>query len=81
MVSSVVESVFNEDGTEVYILDDYSQDEKDEFLSSLTSKNFSQIQEFLSLQPTLYLKFEYENEDGDKFERELRGLADFFMLA
>lgn len=81
LVSSVVESVFNEDGTEVYILDDYSQDEKDEFLSSLTSKNFSQIQEFLSLQPTLYLKFEYENEDGDKFGRELRGLADFFMLA
>ena len=81
LVSSVVESVFNKDGSEVYILDDYSQEEKDEFLSSLSSKNFTQIQEFLSLQPILYLKFEYENEDGDKFERELRGLADFFMLA
>jgi len=81
LISSVIESVYNQDGSEVYVLDDYNQEEKDEFLSSLTSKNFAQIQEFLSLAPVLYLKIKYENEEGDKFERELRGLADFFMLA
>jgi DNA-binding Lrp family transcriptional regulator len=81
LVGETIESVYNEDGSEVFFLKDYDRAERVEFLESLSSKNFTEIQAFLSSIPQLRHTVTYEKEDGTKVDRELRGLFDFFMFA
>lgn len=81
LVGETIESVFNDDGSEVFFLKDYSRDERAEFLESLSSKNFTEIQKFLSSIPQLRHTVTYTKEDGTTVDRELRGLFDFFTFA
>lgn len=81
LVGETIESVYSEDGSEVFFLKDYDRAERAEFLESLSSKNFTEIQAFLSSIPQLRHTVTYEKEDGTKVDRELRGLFDFFMFA
>lgn len=81
LISETIESIFNDDGSEVYFLKDNTKEERDEFLESLTSKNFQDIQKFLGAVPQIRHTISYEKEDGTVVERELRGLFDFFMFA
>ena len=81
LIGSVIESVYSKDGKEVFMLDDYSEEERSEFYSSLSAKNFSEIQKFIASAPYLYAKIEWEEQDGNMKERELKGLLDFFTFA
>lgn len=81
LIGETIESIYNEDGSEVFFLKDHSKEERDEFLESLTSKNFQDIQKFLASVPQLRHTVSYEKEDGTVVERELRGLFDFFTFA
>lgn len=81
LVGSVIESVYSKDGEEVFLLDDYSEEEREEFYGSLSTANFSKVQRFMGSAPYLYGKFSYEDSNGDVQEKELKGLSDFFMFA
>ena len=81
LIGSVIESVYSKDGKEVFLLDDYAEEEKNEFFNSLSTNNFNDIQKFISQAPYLYAKINWEDGNGDKKERELKGLLDFFMFA
>ena len=81
IIGSVIESVYSKDGKEVFMLDDYSEEERTEFYSSLSANNFTEIQKFIASAPYLYAKIEWEEQDGSKKERELKGLLDFFTFA
>lgn len=81
LIGETIESVYNDDGSEVFFLKDYSKQERNEFLESLTSKNFQDIQSFLGAVPQLRHTITYEKDDGTVVERELRGLFDFFTFA
>jgi hypothetical protein len=81
LIGETIESVYNDDGTDVYFLKDYTKEERDEFLESLTSKNFQDIQQFLGAAPQIRHTIEYTKEDGTVIERELKGLFDFFTFA
>lgn len=81
IIGECVESVYSKDGGEVYLLSDYTRDERNEFLESLTSKNLTDIQKFLSNAPVLEYELNYIDRNGDSKTRVLRGLFDFFMFA
>tara|TARA_Y100001963_G_C6783779_1_gene451355 strand:+ start:2240 stop:2965 length:726 start_codon:yes stop_codon:yes gene_type:complete len=78
MASVCIDSIFNED--EVFIFADYDKKEQKEFVESLSSQNFQDIQAFLGKQPALEHDIIYD-ADGEMKTRTLRGLFDFFTSA
>jgi hypothetical protein len=81
LVGSVIESVYSKDGEEVFLLDDHTDEEREEFYSSLSTSNFAKVQEFMASAPYIYGELKYENSKGETVIKELKGLSDFFMLA
>ncbi len=57
-----------------------SAQELKEFVESIPSKHYEQIQKFFSSIPTLYYKIEYKNSMGTAREIELTTLDDFFTF-
>lgn len=51
-----------------------------EFIDSIPSKSFVEIQKWIDSIPTLYYKIEYQNSKGTKREIVLRTLTDFFSF-
>ena len=80
MIGNTIESIYSNGGDEVFIFSDYSKQEKREFLESLSSKNFADIQKFLSAAPAISYNITYINHAGEERTRELRGLIDFFTF-
>lgn len=80
LLAQAIDSVFTPGGGEVFLLKDFSKEEVREFVESLTSKNFKDIQAFLQATPSISYTIEYENYKGEKKTRELRGLIDFFTF-
>lgn len=80
LLAQAIDSVFTPNGAEVFLLKDFKQDEVREFIESLSSKNFQDIQAFLQAVPAISYTIEYENYKGEKKTRELRGLIDFFTF-
>lgn len=81
LISECIESIYSKDGKEVYLLSDYTTEERKEFLDSLSSKNFKDIQEFISEIPSLTHEITYTDKAGELKTRTLRGLFDFFTFA
>lgn len=81
LIGKAIDSVFTPNGGEVFLLSDYTVDEQRDFLESLSTKNFADIQKFLAASPAVSYTIEYENYKGEKKKRELRGLIDFFTFA
>lgn len=81
IIGECIESIYSVDGEEVYLLADYSREERTEFLESLTSKNLADIQKFLTNAPVLEHELHYFDREGNPKSRVLRGLFDFFMFA
>jgi len=67
-------------GEEVMELKDFSKAEVKEFLDSLTSQNFRDIQKFFDEMPKLQHTVEYKVGKKTK-SRTFTGLADFFQSA
>mgnify|MGYP006153367439 FL=1 len=80
MIGNSIDSIFTQGGDEVFIFSDYTKDEKREFVESLSSKNFADIQKFLSSSPAVSYTITYNNYAGEEKTRELRGLIDFFTF-
>ena len=78
MMSECIESIYSED--EMFLMKDYTAEEKKEFLDSLTSKNFKDLQQFISKIPALEHEIKYINDEGQERSRVLRGLFDFFTF-
>jgi len=81
LISECIESVYSNDGEEVYMLNEYTPTERKEFLESLSSKNFKDIQSFISDVPALEHTITYITKDGEERTKVLRGLFDFFTFA
>ena len=68
------------EGEEMHQTSDYSQKEIDEFLNSLSSPQFREIQKFFDTMPKLRKEVTAKcNECGKENKRVLEGLGDFFV--
>ena len=78
MVGNSIEYIM--DGEEMHQTKDYTQAEKDEFVQSLSSGQFREIQNFFNTMPKLSKKVVGECQScGKKNERVLEGMASFFV--
>lgn len=73
-----IEKVY--DDQDVYIFEENSDEEKDEFISSLNVETFKKIQDFFATMPKLYYEAKYTNSLGKEKVIPLTTLNDFFSL-
>ena len=67
------------DGEEMHKLSDYTKKESDEFLDSLSTQHFKEIQTFFDTMPKLKHEITAKCKVcGKKNERVLEGMGDFF---
>jgi hypothetical protein len=77
MVSCIDSLVEGEDT--VYKLSDFTKDEIDEFVESLTSKTVNDIQKFFQTIPVLKIQCPYTNSKGEQRTFVVEGLQSFFI--
>lgn len=80
LIASCIESIY--DGDEMYSLEDYKQEEIEEFIGNLTQKQFEDIVKFFNTMPELKhtIKYNCSNKDcGEENEFTLEGVEDFFI--
>jgi len=66
-------------GEDVYDRNNITDEEIDEYVNSLTQKQYKQLMEFFSNMPKLRHKIEYQNpKSGKKFSLVFNGASDFF---
>lgn len=78
IIKYCVDKIYDEEN--VYNLSDYSQQEVDDFLSTLDVSTFKNIQKFLDTMPKLHYEASYTTEAGVEKKIVLQSLNDFFML-
>ena len=78
VIKYCIDSVY--DAENVYSASDTSQEDMDEFITSLDVSTFKQIQLFLETMPKLYYEASYTNSLGTERKVILQNLNDFFML-
>jgi hypothetical protein len=76
-IVNCIDTIYDEDN--VYIANDFSEEEISEFLDGLDVKTFEKIREFFENVPRLYHKIEYTNKAQSQRSIELTSLKDFFM--
>jgi len=76
IIMACVDKVYDTDN--VYEASEYSKEELNDFILSLSSKQFQNIQEFFNNQPKVTQKITYKRKDGKEKELVLEGLNDFF---
>ena len=86
--SSSVEAIFDimissidmiYQGDEIFYKDDHSEEEMNNFLSSLTSEQFNKLRDFFQTMPYLRHEFEYKcTKCGVEQKVMLNGIEDFF---
>jgi hypothetical protein len=76
-IINCIDAIYDEEN--VYVADDFSEEEISEFLDGLDVKSFEKIREFFESVPRLYHKIEYTNSVGNERSIELTSLKDFFM--
>lgn len=67
-------------GNEKFDFQDNTEEEKDEFISSLNVESFKQIQKYFSTMPRLHYEVKYTNSKGTERIIPLNTLNDFFSL-
>lgn len=78
VLKSCIESIYDE--STVYNPDEYSKEEFDEFVQSLSVDSFKQIQTFFNTMPRLHYEVKYTNSLGKEKVIPLTNLNDFFTL-
>lgn len=76
-IVNCVDTIYDDEN--VYVADDFTEEEISEFLDGLDVKTFELIREFFESVPRLYHKIEYTNKVGNERSIELSSLKDFFM--
>lgn len=64
---------------DVYKMDDFTAEEVNDFVESLSNAAIQEIQKFFETMPTLRYEAEYTNKNGDKKTFVLEGTETFFM--
>ena len=77
MMMGCIESVV--EGEEVYQLKDFSQQEIDDFLNSLTTKHIEMIKAFFDTMPVLRYEKKYKRKDGTEKTFVAEGTETFFI--
>jgi hypothetical protein len=77
MMIECIDSVIQ--GEEVYQLKDFSKQEVDEFIESLTSQHVNMIKEFFDTMPVLRYEKEYKRSDGTTKTFVAEGTETFFI--
>jgi len=78
VVKHSIEKIYDADN--VYNVSDYTEEELDEFLSTLDVSSFREVQKFLETMPKLRYETSYTNSLGNEKKVVLQNLNDFFML-
>jgi T4 bacteriophage base plate protein len=78
MIRECIDQIYDKEN--VFLAKEASKEELDEFVDSMTVKNFEDIQKFFETMPRLYHKIEYKNSKGTARTIELVSLEDFFTL-
>lgn len=78
MLRSCIDKIY--DTENVYLANECTPEELNEFIDSLSVKAFTDIQKFFETMPKLYHKIEYTNSKGTERIIELSTLDDFFTL-
>jgi hypothetical protein len=77
MIRASIETIYTSE--EVFNVKEQSVQEVDEFIDSLTSKQFSEIREYLEKMPAAQMDIEYECAScGVKNDQVIKGTANFF---
>lgn len=76
-VRNCIDTIY--DAEDVYIADEYSDEDLNEFLDSLDVKTFEKIKEFFEAMPKLEYVLEYKNKNGNDRKIVLNSIRDFFM--
>lgn len=76
-IVNCIDTIYDEEN--VYMANDFSEEEISEFLDGLDVKTFEKIREFFENVPRLYHKIEYTNKAQSQRSIELTSLKDFFM--
>lgn len=77
MIRASIDTIYTSE--EVFNIKEQSSTEVDEFIDSLTSKQFSKIREYLEKMPTAQMNIEYECEHCNaKNNQVIKGTANFF---
>ena len=81
MFDIIATSVYQiSDGEKIHNAEDYTKDELNSFIESLSSKHFEKIQQFFQSMPKLQQEIEVTNPKTNvKSKMMLRGLQDFFV--
>ena len=77
MIRSSIDTIYTAE--EVFNVKEQTTEEVDDFIDSLTSKQFHEIREYLEKMPTAQLDIEYDCEScGVKNNQVIKGTANFF---
>ena len=76
-IVNCIDTIYDEEN--VYVADEFSEEEITEFLDGLDVKSFEKIRGFFESIPRLYHKIEYKNSINSDRSIELTSLKDFFM--
>lgn len=74
---SCIDTLATED--DVYKMDDFTEEEVNDFVESLSNSAVQEIQKFFETMPVLRYEAEYTNKNGDKKTFVLEGTETFFM--
>lgn len=74
---SCIDTLASED--DVYKMDDFTDEEVNDFVESLSNTAIQEIQKFFETMPVLRYETEYTNKNGDKKTFVLEGTETFFM--
>lgn len=77
MMMGCIESVVQ--GEEVYQLKDFTKEEVDEFLNSMTSQHIAEIKKFFDTMPSLRYEKKYKRKDGIEKTFVAEGTETFFI--
>ena len=78
VIKYTIDKVYDEEN--VYNANDYSDEDLNEFVTTLDVNTFKQIQLFLETMPRLYYEASYTNSLGTERKVVLQNLNDFFIL-
>jgi hypothetical protein len=76
IMTSCLDQLASENDT--YSFKDYSQDDIDEFMNSMTGEVMQDIQKFFETMPKLRHEMKYKNKNGDEKTFVIEGIRSFF---
>ena len=77
LVEACIDKVYTEE--EVYNWADESEEEREEFLGSISVETYEKLKDFFLTMPKLYYETTYTNSKGDEKTVKFQSLDDFFI--